>query len=316
MNWMEKYPRKSKPSYNELLAFFQPDIRDLFLSFDLEIKKRFKVHNKYHQFSNIYGWTYGYGRSYSCELFKLIVKNNSFEIFGISIIDKKSFNKAVNEIEAKYNNGFEEYYNGICIKRRKNQIERTKKRLELEKNQMNKLKNNMNTEYFNKFNWSKKVSRNALLQLYQSEAKGMINNELLDEIGYTLFIRCEQARNARDLIDKNMILCLNCGLSIKCINKNDITICSCGYSYTYREYRRSCNSNNMPGGRAEPIFNEFMKRWPKCKDSKSKMLLIDWLIHKCHVTLMSGELGRSVCVNLIEGTKTQISELINKLAHE
>jgi len=46
------------------------------------------------------------------------------------------------------------------------------------------------------------------------------------------------------------------------------------------------------------------------------MLLIDWLVHECHVTLMSGEKGRSVCVNLIEGTLKQISDLIMKIAND
>jgi hypothetical protein len=96
---------------------------------------------------------------------------------------------------------------------------------------------------------------------------------------------------------------------------NKPIICACGYAYTYREYRRSSNAVNMPGGRATPIFENFMQKWLQCKDTKSKMFLIDWLIHECHVTLMSGEKGRSVCINLIEGTLKQISDLILKLAY-
>jgi len=44
------------------------------------------------------------------------------------------------------------------------------------------------------------------------------------------------------------------------------------------------------------------------------MLLVDWLMHECHVTVMSGLKGRSVCVNLIEGTQAQIREMLEKLA--
>lgn len=46
------------------------------------------------------------------------------------------------------------------------------------------------------------------------------------------------------------------------------------------------------------------------------MMLIDWLIHQCQVTLMSGAKGKSVCENLIEGTRKQISDLILKLAYD
>ena len=90
--------------------------------------------------------------------------------------------------------------------------------------------------------------------------------------------------------------------------------CPCGRCYTYREYRRSCNAVNMPGGRAMPLFNDFAKKWSLCKNSAEKMLLIDRLVHECHVTVMSGERGRSVCINLIEGNLSQLRDLLETLA--
>jgi len=128
-------------------------------------------------------------------------------------------------------------------------------------------------------------------------------------------------------MEQGQILCLHCGAILNAdivkvagytpFSKDNLPInCECGHSYTYREYRRSCNAANMPGGRAEPIFEQFAQKWPGCKDAKQKMLLIDWLIHECHVTLMSGAKGRSVCINLIEGTTKQITDLIMKLAYE
>jgi hypothetical protein len=130
-------------------------------------------------------------------------------------------------------------------------------------------------------------------------------------------------------MDKGQIICHHCGavltggrvspsgsILIKNADNHLPINCDCGYSYTYREYRRNCNSANMPGGRAAPIFGNFIKKWPGCLDKKDKMQLIDWLVHECHVTLMSGERGRSVCVNLIEGTLKQISELILKIAYK
>lgn len=41
-----------------------------------------------------------------------------------------------------------------------------------------------------------------------------------------------------------------------------------------------------------------------------KKLLIDCLLHECHISVMSGEKGRSVCLNLIEGTTAQIKEML------
>lgn len=87
-----------------------------------------------------------------------------------------------------------------------------------------------------------------------------------------------------------------------------------GYSYTFRQYRRSCNSDNVPGGRATPVFREYLLKWPTCRTAAEKFLLIDWLIHECHVTLMNGEIGRTVGINLIDGTYEQVKKLILTLA--
>ena len=328
MEWKSKYTKKIKPAYSELLDFFEPHIRDLFLMFDKEMQERFKVHNKYHRYLTTAGWAYGYGRSYNCELLTVTVDNECcFNAGGISVKDAESLKHAITEAEKLYKDGdFEEYCTTVSTKRKKNQIERAKKRVEREKLQMENVLNNVDVTKFNKFKWCEKVSRNDLLRLYKSESKGLLDEELLDEIGYTFYTRCKQAKEIRECMDNGQIICHHCssviggynpsiGSVIQMTDNNALINCDCGYSYTYREYRRTCNTVNMPGGRATPIFENYLQKWQNCKNSTDKMMLIDWLIHECHVTLMSGLSGRSVCINLIEGTLKQISDLINKLAY-
>lgn len=327
MEWIEKFPKKAKPSYDELLDFFKPHIRDMFITFDREMRDQYKVHNKYHYFLNNAGWVYGFGRSYNLELLTVTIHSDCFRLLGVSVYDDESLKKALNKAKDAYENGFEAHYAEISEKRRKNQIERTKKRVEYEKIQMEKLTENIDPKKFNQFKWCKKVSRKDLLKLYQSDAEGMLDEELLDEVGLSFYVRCMQAKEVRELMEKGQILCLQCGAVLKAgrVSPSGSVLksaggnlpihCECGYSYTYREYRRSCNAVNMPGGRATPIFEGFMQKWPACKDASQKMRLIDWLIHECHITLMSGYQGRSVCINLIEGTLKQVSDLIIKLAY-
>lgn len=69
-------------------------------------------------------------------------------------------------------------------------------------------------EKFNQLKWCKKVSRSDLLKLYQGEVEGMIDEELLDEVGYTFYTRCTQANEARDLMDQGRILCPYCGKAL------------------------------------------------------------------------------------------------------
>ena len=327
--WKEKYTSKQKPAYDELLDYFQAHIRELFLRFDHEMRGQFNVHNKYHRFLPTVGWAYGYGRSYSCELLAVTIKDDYFTVLGVNVKDEGSLQNALAIAKKTYEEGFEERYAAVCAKRRADQKERSKKRVAHEKTEMEKLTENADPEKLNKFKWHKKVSRNDLLRLYQGESKGMIDEILLDDIGLTFYMRCKQATEVRECMDKGKIICHHCGAvltggrvsptgSVLMKNADNYTPinCACGYSYTYREYRRSCNTVNMPGGRATPIFKNFLQKWPGCRDTKSKIFLIDWLVHECHVTLMSGARGRSVCVNLIEGSLKQISDLIMKLAYE
>lgn len=46
-----------------------------------------------------------------------------------------------------------------------------------------------------------------------------------------------------------------------------------------------------------------------------KMRIIDQLVHEFHINLVTGVKGRFVGINLIEGTKKQIEELILSLAY-
>ena len=325
MEWREKYPKNIKPAYDELLAYFQPNIKSLFLSFDHEMNERFKVVNKYHRFMETAGWAYGFGKDYSCELLAVTVKEDCFYVLGVCVQDDDSLQKALVKAQNKYDDGFEARYAAISSKRREKQTARSGRRVMREKAQMEKIIEHVDPEKFNKFKWCKKVPRNDIVRLYRSDAKGLLDEELLDEIGYTFYTRCVQAKEAHTCMERGEIICHHCRSILKArdvsqngwfiLGENSPVHCACGYSYTYREYRRSCNSANMPAGAAAPIFHDFMKKWFECKDAKSKMMLIDWLIHQFHVALMADVKGRSVCRNLIEGTTAQIADLINNLAY-
>ena len=59
IEWKNKYPKRSKPAYSDLLDFFPPHIRELFIRFDREMREQFKVQNKYHRYLPSTGWAYG-----------------------------------------------------------------------------------------------------------------------------------------------------------------------------------------------------------------------------------------------------------------
>ena len=60
------------------------------------------------------------------------------------------------------------------------------------------------------------------------------------------------------------------------------------------------------------LFETYLERFPQAKTAPEKMLLIDWLIHQFHIH--QGVAGKPVGVNVIQGTKDQVHELIESLA--
>ncbi|MBA4688828.1 MAG: hypothetical protein H2184_17000 [Candidatus Galacturonibacter soehngenii] len=317
MKWIEKFPKNVKPTYEELIEFFPERIRELFLVFDNKMASDYQVYNNYPRFDKTSGWKYGYCRKYRVELLSVTIVDDSFKALGITVKDNKSLNVLLEKCKAKYDDGYEERYNLITTAKKTNQMIRTKSRLEREKKELMELTKNINSSKFNKSKWADKVSRNKLIKLYQGEAKGLLDETLLDDIGYTFYTRCRQARDTREHLEKGEIICHFCGTVHKAVSYTALIACPCGYYYTYREYRRSCNANNVPGGRATEIFKAYTDNWLMCKSASEKMLLIDELVHECHVSAMTGVKGRSVCMNLVEGSLAQIKNMLEMLAgHE
>ena len=314
MEWIEKYPKKSKPAYEELLEFLPVQTRELYLRFNNEMALKYNVHNNYPRFEKTTGWTYGYCRNYRIELLHVIIGSGYFTVLGVKVENEKSLNDALEKVRIKYEEGYEERYARLTADKKAKQIDRTKARLEREKNELSHMTENIDPAKFNKCKWSEKVSRTKLIKLYQNDAKGLIDEDLLDDIGYTFYARCKQARDTRECLEKGEIICHHCGTVNKAASYSGLIACPCGYYYTYREYRRSFCTHNMPAGRATEIFNAFADKWLVCKDEKEKMLLIDWLVHECHVSVMTGSQGRSVCINLIEGTLKQLRGMLEMLA--
>jgi len=157
--------------------------------FDQEMRGQFNVHNKYHKYLPTSGWSYGYGRSYNCELLTVTVSEDCFGVLGVSVKDNDSLQIALKKAKKAYDGGYEERYAEICAKRRASQIERTKKRVEREKTEMEKLYESADPDKLNRFKWTKKVSRSDLFKLYQGESKGLIDEVLLDDIGLTFYLR-------------------------------------------------------------------------------------------------------------------------------
>ena len=73
--------------------------------------------------------------------------------------------------------------------------------------------------------------------------------------------------------------------------------------------------DRLPSGSATPFFHEFISKWEKAKTYKEKMLAIDYVIHECHVDMITNMKRHFAGCDLIKGNRKQVSELILTLAY-
>jgi hypothetical protein len=265
------------------------------------------------KFTTANGWKLQIGQSGLIMINDIIFKNNRFYVEDIEISTKEVLEEVIASIEARYYKDFKIRFEEYASKRSEEQKQRVARRRQKDKAYLDTISSKIDPKRFNIYNWSPAVPRQKLQRLYESDAKGILNNELLEDVGYTIYARCLQSRDERRLIDTGKLKCHNCG-SILSYNSG-LMCCPCGYQYIFKDYMKSFRRCNMPTGGAAHIFNEFIEKWPLAKDSVEKMRLIDWLIHEFHINIRSGVKGRPVGINLIQGTKVQVAQLILSLAY-
>lgn len=164
--------------------------------------------------------------------------------------------------------------------------------------------------------WAPRLPRALIRRLYETDAQGIYDQELLDEVGYALLARCESFVAAVEAVH-GRALCHGCGAIIAHHARPDeLLLCpACGWQVTWRDYFATIQHKQLSG--AEPIlavYRDYIARFPAASSPQEKMRLIDWVIHNFHTNLGYGE-TRANGVNLIEGNYRQVLEFLDALTY-
>ena len=307
--WKDLYNKShGKPNITMLENYLSPEALRLFHEFDRIMRQRFGIGSIIPAYSPAKGWMYQYGYSGFIFVRGIYFHDRIFTAEKIDIIDENSLNKAVEIIQSRYDKDFKKRFEEFKNQRSEKQKARNKRASERKKQELAKKEAVIDKEKFNIFKWAPKVPLDKLRRLYETDAKGFIDSELLDDIGYSFYARCEQGLGG--------FKCANCREDIVFTGgKNNIITCKCGYQYTYGGYKESFYKSKLPHGAALPAFKKFMSDWEKAKTDSEKMIAIDILVHAFHVSLLTGRGYGSVSVNLLQGTRKEHFELLNNLAY-
>ena len=170
-----------------------------------------------------------------------------------------------------------------------------------------------------KIQWAGKVSRRDIRRLYDSDAQGLLDEDLLNKVMYTIHARVCDMFEVMEAQKFGRVKCRNCGASIPQpywmggrFKKNLLVCTKCGWHTTCGEFYGSYTGKDLLPGSRKDLFQDFLDRLPSAHTPREKMLLLDWLIHVFHVH--SGVSGRLVAMNVIQGSRDQLIELLSALA--
>lgn len=148
-----------------------------------------------------------------------------------------------------------------------------------------------------KIRWAPKVAQALIAQLYESDAKGIRDEDLLAKVGYALWWRAADvallARSgARCPIDETEIS-FGDDVPYRLAPDGSATCPACGWMATVAEWHDSFRKTDLNG--FAPFIVVYVSKWPTARSYRDRMLLIDTLLHEVHSS--GGNLARA----LIEG---------------
>ena len=168
-----------------------------------------------------------------------------------------------------------------------------------------------------KIRWASKVPPNKIRRLYESDASGLLDEELVDEVGIMLYARCESIA----LVSRAQVRCPRCRALIEVgwgRPDDELIRCpvpDCGWQTTHADWHRSWTKRQLIGSNALPLFETYLVDYAQAETPGTKMLLIDALIHGFHHDLKTQQLNRSVANNLIEGSHGQVIALLDGITY-
>ena len=165
--------------------------------------------------------------------------------------------------------------------------------------------------------WAPRLKPFLIRRLYESDANGLLDLELLDKVGWALYSRCASFLDAAEA-RQGRVRCPACRrVVISGPQSKTLIHCPvCGWECTLRAYMDSFKNQQLDGGpEVVELFQNYFDAFPKAKDASEKMLAIDALIHGFHHFLTSGRTRRPVCINLIDGHLEFVVQFLDKLTY-
>lgn len=165
--------------------------------------------------------------------------------------------------------------------------------------------------------WAPRIARRDIARLYRSCGQGILDTELIDEVGIGLYVRCESILKVKEAMRGN-IMCPHCESVVRrtChVSEDERLHCPrCRWECSWQEYRRTFEGKLLNAGGMERFCHEYLHRFAVTKSYGEKLVLIDTLIHRLHGELVGG--NKPGAYAFIEGDIADVASFLDHLTYE
>ena len=128
--------------------------------------------------------------------------------------------------------------------------------------------------------WAPRVERSKIWRMYQNDAKGNRDEDLVDVVGWTLLMRVQSGLTVGEA-QSGRVRCPRCETVIpvewRRRRGKDITLhcANCGWQRPWPEYRKTFHSKHLGLGGMHAPCEEFARQYPQARTYQEKIILID-----------------------------------------
>jgi uncharacterized C2H2 Zn-finger protein len=167
-------------------------------------------------------------------------------------------------------------------------------------------------EFNENIQWAPRIPLYLVERLYVSFANGIKDEDLCDDLGIRLFLRCETFMRTM----KGEVKCPQCGTVFKVQNEGT-TKClneKCNWATDFKTYGQSIRDYSALPGRATEAWKVYYNGFPSKKTFDEKIIAIDQLIHSFHIDEKTNLPAKTVASKLFRGNRKNAVEFLDKLS--
>ena len=163
--------------------------------------------------------------------------------------------------------------------------------------------------------WARRVRQDLVRRLYESDARGLRDEELADEAGMGLYARCLSMIEASEAAE-GKVLCPACKTAIL-HDRQDETILecvACEWQMPWLEYRKTFQKKKLAApGILDPL-RQFASQYATCRSYETKLIAIDTLLHTFHAQARKWPTS-PIAKNVLQGNIQEIVAFLDGLAY-